>query len=264
MKRLQAHRGVSSEYPENTIAAFKASVDEGYDIIELDPKYTKDGKFVFLHDKTLNRTARRRDDGSKPAEDTKISDITLAEAQKYEYGSWKDEKFRGEPIPTLADVMSFGKKYPIPLKIDNVWQKFPEELQDKFFDEIAESSEGVRIGFTCKDLAGLEKAAKRFPGCDLHYDGGDLSAETLGSVLMIAKGHPLVIWICYDNEMTKWFKGQKATKELCEFVHGYGEIGVWILSKREELERAVLEFDADVIETTGHIKPEWLRELEAR
>ena len=50
MKRLQAHRGVRSEYPENTIATFKASVDEGYDIIELDPKYTKDGKFVFLHD----------------------------------------------------------------------------------------------------------------------------------------------------------------------------------------------------------------------
>ena len=31
--RLQAHRGVSTEYPENTLAAFRAAVKEGYDII---------------------------------------------------------------------------------------------------------------------------------------------------------------------------------------------------------------------------------------
>ena len=31
MVKLQAHRGVSSEYPENTMAAFRASVKEGYD-----------------------------------------------------------------------------------------------------------------------------------------------------------------------------------------------------------------------------------------
>ena len=37
--RLQAHRGVCSECPENTFAAFRTAVDEGYDIIELDPKF---------------------------------------------------------------------------------------------------------------------------------------------------------------------------------------------------------------------------------
>ena len=40
MTKLQAHRGVCSEYPENTLAAFKASVEQGYEIIEFDPKYT--------------------------------------------------------------------------------------------------------------------------------------------------------------------------------------------------------------------------------
>ena len=30
--RLQAHRGVSSEYPEDTIAAFRAAIEEGYKI----------------------------------------------------------------------------------------------------------------------------------------------------------------------------------------------------------------------------------------
>ena len=36
---LQAHRGVSTDAPENTFAAYRAAVEQGYDIIELDPKF---------------------------------------------------------------------------------------------------------------------------------------------------------------------------------------------------------------------------------
>ena len=46
MAKLQAHRGVSYEYPENTMIAYQAAIDQGYGIIELDPKYTADGKIV--------------------------------------------------------------------------------------------------------------------------------------------------------------------------------------------------------------------------
>lgn len=58
---FQAHRGVSCEAPENTMSAFIAAVKQGYDVIELDPAMTKDGKFVVLHDETINRTARNID-----------------------------------------------------------------------------------------------------------------------------------------------------------------------------------------------------------
>ena len=30
MTLLQAHRGVSSEYPENTMVAYEAAIEEGY------------------------------------------------------------------------------------------------------------------------------------------------------------------------------------------------------------------------------------------
>ena len=53
MIKLQAHRGVSSEYPENTLAAFRASVEQGYDIIECDPKYTKDGAAYYKRSQLL-------------------------------------------------------------------------------------------------------------------------------------------------------------------------------------------------------------------
>ena len=261
--KLQAHRGVSSEYPENTMAAFYAAIEEGYDIIECDPKYTKDGEIVILHDRTLNKTARRISDGSALEEPKSIYETTLAQTKEFEYGSWKDEKFKGEGMPLLSDLLDFAENTKIPIKIDNVWEKFIPEMQDKLFAAVAERGDRINVGFTCALPENLERVAVALPNADLHYDGKDLSDEALSRVAEIAKGHHLYIWVCFDNDITKWFKGEKATQKLCERVRRYGELGIWILSKREELTPAIIEYGAQVIETTGHIKPEWLSDFEA-
>ena len=65
---LEAHRGVSAYYPENTLSAYAAAKALGYGMIELDNKFTADNRCVCLHDRTLNRTARYAD-GSKLAEE---------------------------------------------------------------------------------------------------------------------------------------------------------------------------------------------------
>ena len=258
MTLLQAHRGVSSEYPENTMAAFRASVEQGYGLIELDPKHTADGKFVILHDKTLTRTARDAD-GNAP--DYAIKDITLEKAQEYEYGSWFAPEFRGEPIPLLSDVLDFAEQHPdIPIKIDNVWEKFEAPHRNTFLKEIESRGDKVaNIGFTCRTLECLEIVAKRFPNATLHYDGTDLTKEGLDKVAEIAKGHRLVIWVCYDGNTSKWFKGPRASRELCDFVRQYGELGIWILSDKKQFERTLRKYNPDIIETTGHIKPEWIK-----
>ena len=67
-----------------------------------------------------------------------------------------------------------------------------------------------------------------------------------------------MIWICYDTPATAWFKGEKATAALCDRVRRYGEIGIWLLSEREELREAAHFFRADYVETNGKIKPDWL------
>ncbi len=256
MAKLQAHRGVSSEYPENTMSAFRASVEQGYDLIEFDPSYTSDGEIVILHDHTLNRTARKN--GKAPDNEVKIFDITLAEAREYEYGSWFSPEFVGEQIPLLCDLLDFAAEKKIKLKLDNKWENFPENIKEKMFAEITKYGDALDIGFTCARLETLELVAKRFPKADIHYDGPDLSSEQLDKVARLAEGHHLYVWVCYDSDMTKWFKGTKASVEVCDFVRGYGELGIWILSKREELNDTIDDFCAEVIETTGHIKPEWL------
>ena len=44
---FQAHRGVSTEYPENTMPAFEAAWTQGYQIIETDPLFPKSKKRIF-------------------------------------------------------------------------------------------------------------------------------------------------------------------------------------------------------------------------
>ena len=259
MTKLQAHRGVSYEYPENTMIAYQAAIDQSYGIIELDPKYTADGKIVMLHDWSLKRTARNENGEQR---DIRINEITLAEAQSYEYGSWKGEQFKGEKMPTLSDVLDFSEKHTdVPIKIDNVWNKFPDEIRADMLAEVAERGDRVNVGFTCSTPEALAEAASTNPLAALHYDGIDVSEDTLKKISEIASGHKLVIWLCYDTPVTKWYKGERASAELCERVRKYGEIGIWLLAEREELCEAVLDFKADYVETNGKLKPWWVEDM---
>ena len=73
--KFQAHRGVSSEYPENTMPAFYAAWEQGYHVLEIDPRFTSDGQCVAFHDNTINRTCRTAD-GKEIEEKTVIEDVS--------------------------------------------------------------------------------------------------------------------------------------------------------------------------------------------
>lgn len=51
-----AHRGGSSEGPENTLAAFRMAKENGANGVEFDVDFTKDGRAVVIHDSTVDRT----------------------------------------------------------------------------------------------------------------------------------------------------------------------------------------------------------------
>ena len=106
---LQAHKGVDSEYPENTMSAFEAAVLQGYGYIELDPNYTSDNKIVVLHDRTINRTARNND-GTTVEQEINISDITYDKALEFDFGLSFSPRFKGEKLPLLEQVLSLAKE----------------------------------------------------------------------------------------------------------------------------------------------------------
>jgi glycerophosphoryl diester phosphodiesterase len=82
------HRGAKAYAPENTMASFRKALELGVDMVEFDVQITKDKYPVVIHDKNLKRLTKRFG---------RIKKLTLTEVKKF--------KVRGEPIPTLAEVL---------------------------------------------------------------------------------------------------------------------------------------------------------------
>jgi len=107
---IVGHRGASHDAPENTISAFNLAWEQDADGIEGDFYLTADGQIVCIHDATTGRTAQK---------DISVTKSTLAELRVLEVGHWKDAKWRGEVIPTFAEVLATvpkGKTFVIELK----------------------------------------------------------------------------------------------------------------------------------------------------
>ncbi len=84
-----AHRGLSSEHPENTIEAFEAAVEAGFPCIELDVRATRDGEVVVLHDAGIERTTNGNG---------RVADMRYDELRAYDTGAG--------PVPRLDDVFA--------------------------------------------------------------------------------------------------------------------------------------------------------------
>jgi len=93
-----AHRGLSSEKAENTLAALGAAVAAGFPALEMDLRATADGEVVVLHDADLDRTT----DGHG-----RIETLTWRQLQ--------DASTTDGPVPRLADLMSSLKAW------DGLW-----------------------------------------------------------------------------------------------------------------------------------------------
>jgi glycerophosphoryl diester phosphodiesterase len=95
------HRGMFQTYPENTLSALRACVENGMGV-EFDVRTSKDGELVIMHD---DNTARTTNGGFR-----KIRDLTLAEIKELDAGSWFNPSFAGERVPTLEEVLSTVKE----------------------------------------------------------------------------------------------------------------------------------------------------------
>lgn len=91
-----AHRGASSYAPENTLAAFDLALEMGARHLELDVHLSADGHIVVIHDDNVQRTT----DGDGP-----VAGLSLGQLRGLDAGSWFAPRYRGQRIPTFAEVL---------------------------------------------------------------------------------------------------------------------------------------------------------------
>ncbi|MGF7048285.1 glycerophosphoryl diester phosphodiesterase [Paenibacillus sp. DS2015] len=149
-----AHRGASAVCPENTMASFIKSLDLGATGIETDVQMTKDGQLVLIHDEAINRTTHGQG---------WVKDMTLEEISAQDAGSWFGDSFKGERIPTLAELLELLRERDTILNIElkNGIFMYPG-MEDKVVNLVREFGMAERVVFSsfnhyslvyCKSIA---------------------------------------------------------------------------------------------------------------
>jgi len=108
-QRVIAHRGMSGQYPENTLIAFDAVRHAGLKWIETDISMLSDETLIVFHDEVQGRTVA----GNKLISDAKWKDFENADA-----GLWKGGQFVGQEVLRLETLLSWAKKHDMALILE--------------------------------------------------------------------------------------------------------------------------------------------------
>lgn len=165
---IVAHRGASHDAPENTLAAFRLAWEQEADGIEADFRLSRDGQIVCIHDADTERVAGER---------KVVADTPLELLRQLEVGGWKDVRWRGEPIPTFAEVLGMvpeGKWFFIELKTG---PEIVAPLARELADYQGDRNRLVIISFNTDTIA---RCTELLPDIKAHWLTGFKQDETSG------------------------------------------------------------------------------------
>jgi glycerophosphoryl diester phosphodiesterase len=86
-----SHRGEHLRHVENTLSAFQAAIDAGADYFECDVRTTSDGRFVLMHDASVDRTTNGKG---------QVSALSFAEIRALDAG--------GNRVPTFEEALGLA------------------------------------------------------------------------------------------------------------------------------------------------------------
>ena len=158
MKTIFAHRGMSTLAPENTLAAFMLCVSHGIKWIECDINILGDDTVVVAHDDTLDRCTDHA--GC-------LSLITADDLPLIDAGSWFDQKYRNERMPTLDSLLKLVNDCKLNVNIEikpssSGWKKTLIMI-DKVIAGISHLGNGCQAIVSSSNPLVLYELKKRYP-----------------------------------------------------------------------------------------------------
>lgn len=155
--KVIAHRGASKEAPENTLSSFAKAIPIGVDAIEMDVHLTSDGVPIVIHDGIFGRT-------TDSAYLKRTIDLTAKEVKTLDVGAWNQERFKGEQIPTLEDVLRLvngSVRMMVEIKKDN---SPPKQIVQAVLENLKNYKGPVIIGsFSPEIVQEVMKKAPEYP-----------------------------------------------------------------------------------------------------
>ncbi len=154
--RLSAWRGLSSEAPENTLAALRAARDEGTNRAWLDVRASADGVPLLLADESLDRTTDCTG---------LVIERPMSEIERCDAGAWFGIAFAGETVPRLAEALAATAGDPAdPLALTLHLREGVDPAA--VLAAVSAAGAGNRVRFATANLSTLAALAAGLPAAD--------------------------------------------------------------------------------------------------
>ena len=212
--QVTAHRGYDRVAPENTRSAIQAAIEIGADYAEIDVQLTADGAAVLLHDRDLKRVT---------GDPRPIREVSFAELQTLDAGSWFSREFANERVPTLAEILDLARgriKLNIELKVDSGDLGVAREVARLI-------SEGKCEG-DCIVTSFSQAALREIRRANPNIRTGLIVATALGDVTR------------FEGELLS-LRADRLTDTVLRQAHRQGlELHLWGISRERDMVRQIL------------------------
>jgi glycerophosphoryl diester phosphodiesterase len=230
---LIAHRGYSSEAPENTFSAFDLAIERGYHDIELDVQLSRDGVPVIIHDETLERTTNGVG---------RVADHSYAELSKLDAGSWFAPSFADQRVPSLEDFLIFYKDTAyLHLEIKSSEAVLPRKIAELIISTgwAADRKEKTRHKFTASWHQKL--AVSSYDRKQLLRSIKAMPEQIVHDLLVLEVTDESLQWAATNGMRSYYPDGKDITPELVLKAHKlYLRIGAWWWTRQEQDVRPLL------------------------
>lgn len=156
--RMVAHRGLSSQAPDNTVKAFELAGQAGFWGCETDIYLTKDNQFIITHDDDFKKTCGVN---KKPSEMTveEIKELKIKNGSNYNEYCNDDSATR---IPTLEEYLQVCKQYNMIPFIEIKENAYSDSESNKqtaelLYKKVKEIMENQQVVFISTDLYKLQQ-----------------------------------------------------------------------------------------------------------
>ena len=229
------HRGAAGVAPENTLASFRAAIDAGADVLEMDVHATSDGHLVVIHDDAVDRTT----DGAGEVRAMTLEAIRAldASAKFVVYDGETAAGFDGPlRVPTLEEVL-----VAFPTALFNIELKQGEPSVEAAFIALLEAHGALDRTLLAAESAPIMRRLR-----ELRPDAlTGMSAEDAFGFLMPvdaatyrSPGHALQVPVLFGDMPI-------ITKETVARAHALGmEVHAWTIDDPAEME-SLLDLGVD-------------------
>lgn len=215
--RVIAHRGLSLDVPENTLAAFQAAVAVGAEILESDIHLSLDGQVIVAHDPDLHRLTGRQG---------LVSEHTAAQLTQMDLGG-------GHGFSLLSDVLEALPEHRFNIDLKEF------AVVDAFVDVITQMRAHERVLIASFDEKTRRAACAKLPGVPSSASPPHVLEGKFRSWL----GLPMDSWAVPESIVAlqvppTYFGLSLVTPSLIRAAHAKGlEVHVWTIDDAPTMQR---------------------------